>query len=77
MDVGTSGGVWGLERGYCMMIGGELPVVRHLDSLFATLAPGIGDLARTAGRQEGRRHRRTRLPPLRTKWRGPFREDGS
>ena len=50
VDVGTSGGVWGLERGYCMMIGGEAPVVRHLDPIFATLAPGIGDIARTPGR---------------------------
>jgi 6-phosphogluconate dehydrogenase len=52
VDVGTSGGVWGLERGYCMMIGGELPEVRHLDPIFATLAPGIGDLARTPGREQ-------------------------
>jgi len=43
VDVGTSGGVWGLERGYCMMIGGEADVVKHLDSIFATLAPGRGD----------------------------------
>jgi 6-phosphogluconate dehydrogenase len=51
VDVGTSGGVWGLERGYCMMIGGEQPVVKHLDPIFATLAPGIGDVARTPGRE--------------------------
>src|SRR5579862_7947218 len=44
MDVGTSGGVWGLERGYCMMIGGETPQVKHLDPIFATLAPGVGDI---------------------------------
>ena len=50
VDVGTSGGVWGLERGYCMMIGGEAPVVRHLDPIFGTLAPGIGDIPRTPGR---------------------------
>ena len=50
VDVGTSGGVWGLERGYCMMIGGERPVVKHLDPIFATLAPGIGDIPRTPGR---------------------------
>ncbi len=50
VDVGTSGGVWGLERGYCMMIGGEASVVRGLDSIFASLAPGRGDIARTAGR---------------------------
>jgi 6-phosphogluconate dehydrogenase len=51
-DVGTSGGVWGLERGYCMMIGGEKDVVRHLDPIFACLAPGIGDIPRTPGRQK-------------------------
>jgi 6-phosphogluconate dehydrogenase len=51
VDVGTSGGVWGLERGYCMMIGGESEVVQRLGPIFATLAPGIGDLARTPGRE--------------------------
>jgi 6-phosphogluconate dehydrogenase len=51
VDVGTSGGVWGLERGYCMMIGGEPDVVRRLDPLLATLAPGIGDIPRTSGRE--------------------------
>jgi 6-phosphogluconate dehydrogenase len=51
VDVGTSGGVWGLERGYCMMIGGETDVVRHLDPIFATLAPGRGDIPRTPGRE--------------------------
>jgi 6-phosphogluconate dehydrogenase len=50
VDVGTSGGVWGLERGYCMMIGGESDVVRHLDPVFATLAPGLGNIPRTSGR---------------------------
>ncbi len=52
VDVGTSGGVWGLERGYCMMIGGEKEVVRHLDPIFATLAPGLGDIPRTPGREK-------------------------
>ena len=52
VDVGTSGGVWGLERGYCMMIGGESSVVRHLDPIFATLAPGRGDIPRTPGRAQ-------------------------
>jgi len=52
VDVGTSGGVWGLERGYCMMIGGEKSVVQHLDPIFSTLAPGAGDLPRTAGREK-------------------------
>ncbi|TXN32278.1 decarboxylating 6-phosphogluconate dehydrogenase [Methylobacterium sp. WL30] len=53
VDVGTSGGVWGLERGYCMMIGGDTAAVGRLDPIFATLAPGIGDIPRTPGR-EGR-----------------------
>jgi 6-phosphogluconate dehydrogenase len=52
VDVGTSGGVWGLERGYCMMIGGEKPVVQRLDPIFATLAPGKGDIPPTAGREK-------------------------
>jgi 6-phosphogluconate dehydrogenase len=47
VDVGTSGGVWGLERGYCMMIGGEDVIVRHLDPIFQAIAPGIGDIPRT------------------------------
>ena len=51
VDVGTSGGVWGLERGYCMMIGGETDVIKHLDPIFSTLAPGIGDIARTPGQK--------------------------
>ena len=54
VDVGTSGGVWGLERGYCMMIGGEASVVRHLDPLFAALAPGRGDIPATQGREDAR-----------------------
>jgi 6-phosphogluconate dehydrogenase len=52
VDVGTSGGVWGLERGYCMMIGGENDVVKHLDPIFAALAPGRGDVPRTPGREK-------------------------
>jgi 6-phosphogluconate dehydrogenase len=51
VDVGTSGGVWGLERGYCMMIGGENGVIKHLDPIFTTLAPGTGDIPRTPGRE--------------------------
>jgi 6-phosphogluconate dehydrogenase len=51
-DVGTSGGVWGLERGYCMMIGGEKEIVQHLDPIFATLAPGMGNIPRTPGREK-------------------------
>jgi 6-phosphogluconate dehydrogenase len=53
VEVGTSGGVWGLERGYCMMIGGEPDVVARLDPIFVTLAPGRGDIARTPGRNAG------------------------
>ncbi len=52
VDVGTSGGVWGLERGYCMMIGGETDAVQRLAPIFATLAPGSGDLPRTPGREK-------------------------
>jgi 6-phosphogluconate dehydrogenase len=53
VDCGTSGGVWGIERGYCMMIGGRKEVVDHLDPIFSTLAPGLGDIARTPGREKG------------------------
>ena len=49
VDVGTSGGVWGLERGYCMMIGGETAIVKHLDPIFVSLAPGLGSIERTPG----------------------------
>jgi len=52
VDVGTSGGIWGLERGYCMMIGGEPNAVKHLDPIFATLAPGMGEIPRTPGREK-------------------------
>ena len=52
VDVGTSGGVWGLERGYCLMIGGETEVVKRLDPIFAALAPGQGNLPRTPGREK-------------------------
>jgi 6-phosphogluconate dehydrogenase len=52
VDVGTSGGVWGLERGYCMMIGGEPGVIKHLNPIFATLGPGLGDIPRTPGREK-------------------------
>jgi 6-phosphogluconate dehydrogenase len=51
LDVGTSGGVWGLERGYCLMIGGDADAVRRLDPIFRTIAPGIGDIPRTPGRE--------------------------
>jgi 6-phosphogluconate dehydrogenase len=52
VDVGTSGGVWGLERGYCMMIGGPVTAVRHLDPIFKTLASGTGDIPRAPGREK-------------------------
>jgi 6-phosphogluconate dehydrogenase len=52
VDVGTSGGVWGLERGYCQMIGGEKQVVEHLDPIFKSLAPGRGNIPRTPGREK-------------------------
>jgi 6-phosphogluconate dehydrogenase len=56
VDVGTSGGIWGLERGYCLMIGGDKNIVDHLDPIFAALAPGFGDIERTTGR-DGRDER--------------------
>ncbi|HEY3771212.1 MAG TPA: NADP-dependent phosphogluconate dehydrogenase, partial [Candidatus Angelobacter sp.] len=52
MDVGTSGGVWGIDRGYCMMIGGPKQAFDHLDPIFKTLAPGMGDTPRTPGREK-------------------------
>jgi 6-phosphogluconate dehydrogenase len=52
LDVGTSGGVWGLARGYCLMIGGDADAVRHLDPIFSALAPGLGTIERTPGREE-------------------------
>jgi 6-phosphogluconate dehydrogenase len=77
VDVGTSGGVWGLERGYCMMIGGEKPVVRHLDPIFAALAPGRGDDTAHPGTREDRRHCRTGLPALRAQRGRPLCQDGT
>ena len=65
LDVGTSGGVWGLERGYCMMIGGDKEAVDRLDPIFKTLAPGRGSVDRTPGRDKPRRHRRRGLSALR------------
>ena len=52
LDVGTSGGIWGLERGYCLMIGGTKEIVRRLDPIFAALAPGVGNVPRTPGREK-------------------------
>jgi 6-phosphogluconate dehydrogenase len=56
VDCGTSGGVWGIERGYCLMIGGPKEAVDHLDPIFAALAPGLGDIARTPGREKAASH---------------------
>ena len=76
VDVGTSGGVWGLDRGYCLMIGGPEQAVRHLEPIFKTLAPGAGEIGRTPGRERRPQHRRAGLPALRPERRRPFREDG-
>ena len=65
VDVGTSGGVFGLERGFCLMIGGEAEVVEHLDPIFRTIAPGVEAAARTPGRNGEPSTGRERLPPLR------------
>ncbi len=77
VDVGTSGGVWGLERGYCMMVGGEAEVVKHLDPIFATLSPGTGDIPRTPGREKTGGTSEHGLAALRTQRRRPLREDGA
>ena len=77
VDVGTSGGVWGLERGYCMMIGGEEAVVQHLDPIFATLAPGRGESPAHARPREARRHGRAGLPALRAERCRALRQDGA
>ena len=77
VDVGTSGGVWGLERGYCMMIGGDQDSVRELDPIFNTLAPGPGDIARTPNFDRlGNSTAEQRVSALRPERCGPFREDG-
>ena len=59
VDCGTSGGVWGLERGYCLMIGGEKEAVQHLDPIFAALAPGVGTIERTPWPRRPRSARRS------------------
>ncbi len=77
VDVGTSGGVWGLERGYCMMIGGDDEAVEHLDPILSALAPGIGTIERTPGREHGpRSDGRAGLPALRPGRLRALREDG-
>ena len=76
MDVGTSGGIFGLQRGYCMMIGGPSDAVRRLDPIFQTLAPGAGDIPRTPGREKlGGTAERGYLHC--GPWRRPLREDGA
>ena len=77
VDVGTSGGVWGLERGYCMMIGGEKEVVQRLDPIFATLAPGIGNIPRTPGREKLGGTAENGYLHCGPNGAGPFRQDGS
>lgn len=74
VDVGTSGGVWGLERGYCMMIGGHKAAVDRLDPIFSTLAPGLGSAAHPGPRRP-RFPRRARLHPCRAERRRPLRQD--
>ena len=77
VDVGTSGGVWGLERGYCMMIGGPDEAVEHLDPIFKTIAPGVGDIARTPGRDKAGRDCGAGLSALWREWRRALRQDGA
>ena len=77
VDVGTSGGVFGLERGFCLMIGGEDEIVRRLDPIFATIAPGVGSAERTPGRTDANSDDRGgRVPALRPAGCGALREDG-
>ena len=78
LDVGTSGGVWGLQRGYCLMIGGDADAVKRLDPIFSALAPGLGvDRAHQGARRReaARSARRAGLPACRPGRRRPFRED--
>ena len=75
IDCGTSGGVWGLERGYCLMIGGEAEVVQRLDPIFRTIAPGKGTVEPTPGVRE--RNGAGRLPALRPGRGRPLRQDGA
>ena len=75
LDVGTSGGVWGLERGYCLMIGGDKDAVNHLDPIFKALAPGIGSIERTGRPREPRSARRAGLHPCRAGRRRALRQD--
>ena len=74
--MGTSGGIWGLERGYCMMIGGPDEAVRRIEPILKTLAPGLGDIPQNSRPGDTRRHGRGRIPPLRAFGRGALRQDG-
>ena len=76
VDMGTSGGVWGLERGYCLMIGGERRPSNAPGSDLRHPGPGRGDIPRTPGRENRGGHRRAGLPALRSQRRRTFREDG-
>ncbi len=76
VDCGTSGGVFGLERGYCLMIGGEDQVVQHLDPIFKSIAPGVKAAPRTPGKKGAPGHRRAGLSALRPDRRRPLRQDG-
>ena len=76
IDCGTSGGVFGLDRGFCLMIGGPDGAVERLDPIFKTIAPGVDSAERTPGRAAIPSTGRERLPALRAEWRGPLREDG-
>jgi 6-phosphogluconate dehydrogenase len=77
VDVGTSGGVWGLERGYCLMIGGEKAIVEHLDPIFSTIAPGMGDIDRTTGRDGAPSASEFGYLHCGSQWRRAFRQNGS
>ena len=77
VDVGTSGGIWGLERGYCMMIGGDTEIVQRLDPIFCHARAGPWPGAAHAGPREAWRDGRTRLPALRAERRRPFRQNGA
>ena len=76
IDCGTSGGVWGIDRGFCLMIGGEDETVQRLSPIFATIAPGVGTAAPTPRVARATRRRRTGLLALRPERRRPLREDG-
>ena len=76
IDVGTSGGVWGLERGYCMMIGGDKDAVGRIDPILKALAPGAGNIDKTAGRDKFNHTAEEGLPALRAGRLRPLRQDG-